>query len=145
MKPKIRPDEPRRQPSNLLIRKLAPENKIKSEESEQASLVSWFRKTYKPVRILHIPNGGKRDPITAAKMKVAGVSAGVPDLFIPEWGLWIEMKKSNGTISNISDAQTDWMKYLGLVGYKCYVAYGCEHAKELIVQFKGAHIDSLEN
>jgi len=131
---KIKPDEPRRTPTQPKIRKLINEPKATSEEREQALFVSWFKKNYKSVYILHIPNGGKRDAITANKMKVAGVSAGVPDLFIPAWKVFIEMKRSNGTIKDLSDAQKNWIDYLNDVGYTCYVGFGCDHAQKIIIE-----------
>jgi hypothetical protein len=51
------------------------------------------------LRWLHaIPNGGYRDPVTAARMKAEGVKSGVADIFLPVarggvHGLYIEMKK----------------------------------------------------
>lgn len=44
-----------------------------------------------------IPNGGKRDKITAANLKAEGVKAGTSDIFLPvargRWhGLFIELK-----------------------------------------------------
>lgn len=51
------------------------------------------------LRWLHaIPNGGYRDPVTAARMKAEGVKSGVADVFLPVarhgmHGLYIEMKK----------------------------------------------------
>lgn len=49
-----------------------------------------------------IPNGGKRDKITASKLKAEGVKADVCDIFLPVpctsyCGLFIEMKKPGGT------------------------------------------------
>ena len=36
------------------------------------------------LELLHaIPNGGKRDKVTAAKLKAEGVKAGIPDIFLP--------------------------------------------------------------
>ncbi len=51
-----------------------------------------------------IPNGGKRTPATAARLKAEGVLAGVPDLFLPvprdqSLGLFIEMKTRRGVLS----------------------------------------------
>lgn len=108
-----------------------------SEHIEQREFVSWFRKNYKPVRIFAIPNGGLRNKTVAAKLKLEGVSSGVPDLFIPEWGVWIEFKRQRGAKSTVSKEQEDWMQYLSRdCGYRCVVAFGCDHAKELIEKFK---------
>jgi hypothetical protein len=36
-----------------------------------------------------------------------GVSPGVPDLFIPDWLLWVEMKREKG--GRVSPEQKDWI------------------------------------
>lgn len=51
-----------------------------------------------------VPNGGKRDKITAAKLKAEGVRPGVPDTHFPVacgnyHSLYIEMKKVGGKLS----------------------------------------------
>ena len=107
--------------------------KIPSEDREQMLLVQWFRRTYPDVRIFAIPNGGHRHPAVAAKLKATGASAGVPDLFIPAWHLWIEMKRVKG--GTVSAEQKDWLKYLEEVGYCVKVCKGAEAAKEQITAF----------
>jgi hypothetical protein len=104
-----------------------------SEHYEQAQLVMWFRKTYGPVRIFAIPNGGYRSKSAAAKLKVEGVSAGVPDLFVPAFRLWIEMKRVKG--GRLSPDQKDWIQYLEANGYTALVCHGAEDAKLKIEQF----------
>jgi hypothetical protein len=52
----------------------------------------------------------------------------VPDLFVPEWALWIEMKRRKG--GRLSEEQTDWIAYLQCHGYNCIVAHGAEDAIE---------------
>lgn len=114
--------------------------KVPSEDHEQMHLVQWFRRTYPLVRIFAIPNGGHRHPAVAAKMKATGVSSGVPDLFIPEWQLWIEMKRTKG--GSVSMEQKDWMLYLQKVGYCVKVCKGAEDAKGQIQAF--VTIENLE-
>ena len=99
---------------------------IPSEDYEQMMLVQWFRRTHKDVRIFAIPNGGYRTTAGAAKMKATGVSAGVPDLYVPEWNLWIEMKRQKG--GTVSAVQKDWLAYLASIGDRCIVAKGCADA-----------------
>ena len=103
---------------------------LKSEHYEQREFVSWFRKTYPGVRIFAIPNGGWRSRITAAKLKAEGASPGVPDLFIPAWLVWIEMKRSKGGV--LSDKQKDWRQYLLSIGHTFILANGKEQAIEAI-------------
>jgi hypothetical protein len=107
--------------------------RIPTEHEEQRELVRWFRQGYKGVRIFAIPNGGQRSAATAGRLKVEGVSPGVPDLFIPEWRLWIEMKRIKG--GSLSAEQKDWIAYLEGCGYTCFVAKGAAQAKEMVLGF----------
>jgi hypothetical protein len=102
-------------------------DRIPTEHEEQRQVVMWFRQTYRPMRIFAIPNGGMRSKATAAKLKVEGVSPGIPDLFIPELKLWIEMKRIKG--GRLSPEQKDWINYLASVGYVCFICAGAEDAK----------------
>lgn len=108
--------------------------KYPSEHEEQRDFVSWFRKTYPNVRIFAVPNGEKRGKAAALRLKLEGVSPGVPDLFIPEWRLWIEMKRQKG--GTTSQIQKDWGQYLSSCGYIWTVCKGCEAAKEFVKNFK---------
>lgn len=109
-------------------------NTEKTEHEEQRELVKWFRQTYPGVRIFAIPNGGARSPATASRLKAEGVSSGVPDLCVPAWRLWIEMKRVKGGV--VSAEQKDWLSYLEDVGYWCIVGKGAEDAKTKILAFK---------
>jgi len=105
-------------------------DRIRTEHEEQRELVSWFRKTYPGVMIFAIPNGGARSASTAGRLKAEGVLPGVPDLFIPEWRVWVEMKRTKG--GSVSKEQKEFHKYLAGVGYCVIVAKGCEEAKQKI-------------
>lgn len=107
--------------------------RIPTEHEEQRELVRWFRQGYRGVRIFAIPNGGQRSAATAVRLKVEGVSPGVPDLFIPEWRLWIEMKRTKG--GSLSAEQKEWISYLEGCGYTCFVAKGAAQAKEMVLGF----------
>jgi hypothetical protein len=109
---------------------------IPTEHQEQRDLVRWFRRKYAPVRIFAIPNGGYRSMTDAAKFKAEGLSAGIPDLFVPAWRLWIEMKRQKG--GRVSPEQADWIKYLESVGYTCLVCPGSENAQAQIEAFVAA-------
>ncbi|CAB4202621.1 VRR-NUC domain containing protein [uncultured Caudovirales phage] len=108
-------------------------DRIPTEHEEQRELVRWFRQTYKGVRIFAIPNGGARSPATAGRLKAEGVSSGVPDLFIPAWKLWIEMKRTKG--GSLSAEQKDWIAYLESVRFWCIVGKGADDAKVQIQAF----------
>jgi hypothetical protein len=105
---------------------------ILSEHHEQALLVQWFRRTYPGVLIYAIPNGGARGIAAAARLKVEGVVRGIPDLHIPAWGLWVEMKRTKG--GRLSPEQTVMIAYLDGIGQTVIVGVGFEDAKEQIVR-----------
>lgn len=84
--------------------------KIPTESMEQCRFVSYFRKVYTGVMIFAVPNGGHRGKVTAMRLKAEGVTRGVPDLYIPEWRLWIEMKRQKG--GRLSKEQVEVMSYL---------------------------------
>jgi hypothetical protein len=116
-------------------------DRIPTEHEEQREVVKWFRQTHKGVRIFAIPNGGQRSIAAAARLKVEGVSAGVPDLHVPAWSLWIEMKRSKG--GSVSAEQKDWIAYLEGVKHWCIVGKGADDAKAKITAFYNEHKDTL--
>lgn len=71
---------------------------------------------------------------TAIRLKEEGVVPGIPDLFIPEWRTWIEMKRTKGCV--ISDAQRGVIEYLERVGYNVIVGYGAEDASRKILEMR---------
>jgi len=109
------------------------EKQCPSEHVEHRNFVSLFRKTWPDVLMFSVPNGGQRGKVTAHKLKLEGLTPGVPDLFIPEWKLWVEMKRQWG--GSLSDAQRAIIPELERVGYTVLVAKGCYHAMELVTQF----------
>ena len=116
---------------------------IKSESSEQTTLVARVRNFHPDLIFLSIPNGGKRELKVAAQMKREGVLAGIPDLFLaepkpPYSGLFIEMKKKGG---RISAHQTKIIAELNAKGYKAVVCEGADVAYgELLRYVYGNHI-----
>ncbi len=107
---------------------------VTSEHMEQAALIMWFRRAYPDTLIFAIPNGGLRSKTQAMKLKVEGVVPGIPDLFVPAWKLWIEMKKVKG--GKISPEQQAMIDYLQSVGYHVIVGLGAEDAKAQILEIK---------
>jgi hypothetical protein len=105
-------------------------DRIPTEHEEQRELVKWFRQTFDGVRIFAIPNGGARSITTATRLKVEGVSAGVPDLYVPLWKLWIEMKRVKGGV--VDKSQKDWHDYLKSIGDRVIVCRGADEAKRMI-------------
>ena len=105
---------------------------LNSEHLEQVRLVSWFRRQWPSVRIFAIPNGGGRSMAQGAALKTEGVSPGVPDLFVPKWLLWVEMKRSAG--GTVSPAQKDWIAYLEGIGHTVIIGRGFDDAKEQVIK-----------
>ena len=108
-------------------------SELPSEDHEQMLFVQWFRRTYPGVLIYAIPNGGARHPAVAMKMKCTGVTKGVPDLHVPAWSLWIEMKRQKG--GRVSDEQKEQMAYLQSIGHTCLVCAGNEIAQQMTRAF----------
>lgn len=103
---------------------------IPSEHVEQRNLISWFRKTYPGVLIFAIPNGGKRGKAEALRLQSEGVTSGIPDLCIPAWHLFIEMKRTKGC--RVSPEQKAILEYLNGCGYTAVVCNGFEEARSFI-------------
>lgn len=99
---------------------------IPTEHIEQRNFVVWFRQNHRGTRIFAIPNGGARAKATAMQLKLEGVLPGVPDLYVPAWSLWVEMKRKKG--GRLSDHQKDWIEYLEGIGHTVLVCKGCVDA-----------------
>jgi hypothetical protein len=112
---------------------LSTPNRSPTEHEEQRELVRWFRQTWPGVRIFAVPNGGVRSKATAGRLKAEGVVSGVPDLFVPAWHLWVEMKRVKG--GSLSKEQRAIIKQLESVGYWVVVGKGAEDAKRQISAF----------
>ncbi len=85
-----------------------------SESQIQHDCLAWFRLQYPNLSLLlfAVPNGGRRDAKTGARMKYEGVLKGVSDLIllIPKKGyasLCIEMKTPKGVQS---EEQRKWQR-----------------------------------
>jgi len=102
----------------------------------------------------HVPNGGRRGKIEAARLVGQGVKAGVPDVLIFEavrrWpppptrrtvpllaihptalipiGIALEMKRRDATLSAVSAAQRAWGLAMSERGWYCFAARGADEA-----------------
>lgn len=95
------------------------------EHRIQCSCVRWFTLKYPQYRglLFAVPNGGRRDAVTGAKLKAEGVIAGVSDLIFLKrnsryCGLLIEMKKPKG---KQSESQKEWERIINTSGEFKYV------------------------
>lgn len=116
-----------------------------SEAQQQIALIEWadtVRAQYPELQwLIHVPNGGKRNPIEARKFKQMGVRPGVADLFLPvfsvafgnHWsGLWIELKDGK------KRASIDQLRFLSFAqdnGYLCALCYEWTEAKDLLAAY----------
>ena len=95
------------------------------EHRIQSSCVQWFRLQYPThaTALFAVPNGGRRDRVSGAKLKAEGVLPGVSDLILllprgRHHGLLIEMKTERG---KQSQAHRDWQRDMVHRGYKYMV------------------------
>ena len=108
-------------------------NTTPPEDIEQITFVSWLRRTFQNVLIFHVPNGGRRSITQAMKFQKRGVVPGVPDLYIPAWRLWIEMKRKKG--GSLSKDQKEIIAYLESIGDTVIVGKGWEDARKKVLHF----------
>jgi hypothetical protein len=102
-----------------------------NEHMEQMGLINWFRLKYPETLIFAIPNGEYRAMTTAKKLRSEGVVPGIPDLYIPAWKVWIEMKRKEGSV--LSNEQKRIHAYLESIGDTVIVGYGAEDASRKIL------------
>lgn len=115
----------------------------RSEATEQERVVNWARRNeYRAPSLAllhHIPNGGSRNKMEAARLKAQGVKAGVPDLFLPvpmnlRHGLYIEMKFGK---NKTSEKQDWWINQLRQRDYEVRVCRGADEAINTIAAYIG--------
>lgn len=108
-----------------------------SEEQEQITFFEWavmLEGRYPALASMyHVPNGGKRGKTEAARLKAAGVRAGVPDICLPfaaggYIGLYIELKVDKNTAS---DDQKKWLRQLRVQGHYACICYGWQLAAQV--------------
>lgn len=125
------------------------------EHWHQVCFCEFVRKEYAEhyETLFAIPNGGTRNRVEAANMKMEGVKAGVTDLqlaypmAIPPQGftmryrlfcgLFLEMKRPEGSYG-VSDKQVEFMAAMRRRGYATGVAHGWYAAVGLFLYYIGA-------
>lgn len=90
--------------------KKKPTIKVPTEHEEQVAFVTWWKYQFPHVRIAAIPNGLRTSIKQAIKAKREGISAGFPDIIVPAFNLYIEMKRSKG--GAVRPEQKSWHEYL---------------------------------
>ncbi len=112
-----------------------------SEHAEQAAVFAWaelMARRDPRLLLLNSSQNGMRSSIRqAVAAKEAGMKKGVPDIFLPipagtKSGLFIEMKRKDGRLSDLSDEQRWWLAALHDQGYQTAVCFGAEQAVETI-------------
>lgn len=121
-----------------------------TEHGEQAALFFWAAMHMKRWPVLKwlyaIPNGGGRSPVEGARLKAEGVKKGVSDvcLPVPMWkgqvspskihycGIYIEMKRKNGTPADVKPEQGEFLEFVQSQGYYGCVCFGWEQAAKTL-------------
>jgi hypothetical protein len=124
--------------------------KAGTEHAHQAALFCWAYKkavtSWPQLKWLYaIPNGGERNPATAARLKAEGVKSGVSDVCLPSaqrgyHGLYIEMKKpgSEGKAAGKeSPAQVEFGKFLADEHYMYRCCHDWMTAAQTIAWYMG--------
>jgi len=109
------------------------------ETAEQTAFVRWFRLAFPKVLMFSVPNGSHlagtpaRRAAQMARLKAEGLVEGVPDLHIPAWSLWVEMKRSRD--GRLSEAQGRIIADLRALGDTVIIARGWQDALGQVLAF----------
>lgn len=124
--------------------KMQPQQRKKPGDEEhqlQVDCVQWFAiqypTYYKQGALFAVPNGGRRDKVTGAKLKAEGVQPGVADLVLLKptsysHALFIEMKTSSGK-QRIT--QKRWQANVSADGYRYEVVRSLEQFVNLVKEY----------
>jgi hypothetical protein len=129
-----------------------PKALVRSEHDEQVALFAWADLSlgkYPELGLMFaIPNFsgrlGKVPPVAAIRqaqaLRAEGRKAGVPDIFFPvpagnSHGLFLEMKRVDGKPSSARPEQLAWHQALIAQGYRVFVCYGFEQARDAILGY----------
>ena len=115
---------------------------IGSESAEQKAFFRWWRIVqcrWPNIVCFAVPNGGRRDAATGARLKQEGALPGVPDIFLAKGscgknGMFIEMKTRKG---RVSESQRNLFPLLESAGYAVVVAYGWKEAADAVEMYLG--------
>ena len=126
-----------------------PRKKIDNEESRiQKTCIKWFDLQYPQYSqiLFAIPNGGKRNVVTASIMKKEGVRRRVLDIFFAKekirtlsgvicneyYGLFIEIKTKEGKLSK---EQKEFIKKVEAERFKCEICRSLDEFIKIINEY----------
>lgn len=109
------------------------------EHALQCTCVRWFRYEHSDMAelLFAVPNGGRRDKQSGARLKAEGVLAGVSDLILMlpnsrSHALCVEMKTTEG---RQSEAQKLWQFHVEAVGYEYRVCRSVDDFIETVENY----------
>ncbi len=110
----------------------------KEEEIEQKKFNKWAAEMELPW--YHTPNGGRRSKLEALNLRAMGLKRGIPDIVIPlarspYHGLVIELKRIDGTLSDLSEDQKLRLNWYAKNNHMACVAFGFAKAKEFVEEY----------
>ena len=116
------------------------------ERVEQEALFRWaavMERKEPRLRLLNASlNGVRLATHQAVLAKKGGMRKGYPDVFLPVaamgyHGLFIEMKRKDGSASDVKKEQREWLEDLKGQGFHAGVCFGWEEAARLIERYLG--------
>ncbi len=105
------------------------------ERGEHLVVAQWL--DFHGIKWFHVPNGGGRHPVEAARLKAMGVKRGVPDFIIIDpppngiaHGAALELKRRNGGGRKgvLTPEQREWLEALKERGWAATVSHGAKDA-----------------
>lgn len=105
----------------------------KDEHAEQVDFITRLRGAWPDIWVFAIPNAGKRPGRRGKRLVREGMEEGVPDLCIPAFRVFVEMKRKDASPSEFKPKQREWVAYLNRWGFKAYVAHGADDAWQQLV------------
>lgn len=122
--------------TKLSKRELSPTEHV--EQSLLVQRLALLTSKHPDLELLYaVPNGGYRNPKTAALLKAEGVRRAVPDLVLPAprypfHGLYVEMKRVG---YKATDEQLQFMGRLARQGYAIAEAHGQDEGYRIIMAY----------
>ena len=126
---------------------------VPTEHQEQVKVIQWWALACHAYQIpeyalFAVPNGGARNVITASLLKAEGVRRGALDLILAcptnaSHGLFLEMKRQSGSLSDVTPDQRAYLEYLQSVGYEASVHWSGDSAIAAIQAYLRDHLSLL--